>query len=135
MKILRNLIVACILILILASFREAPRTFKNLNISWINVLAGGDIGTPFRQARTSRAGEQILPPFVQSGISLLRANRVTAYRFSPAFEQKRQRLLEGAYPIRYEEHAHYLLLLDQEAPDRNCSQVSREEGVVLVYCP
>jgi hypothetical protein len=138
MKILRILVVIGVLFLFLASFSEVPRTFAILNVSWISVLTSGDLDVLFRQVRTPRAGEHVLPPAVQAGISLLRANQVTAYRFSMAFEQNeeiRQRLLEGAYPLRYEKDAHYLLLLEQETPDRNCSQISRGGGVVLVHCP
>jgi hypothetical protein len=139
MKILRKVIAAGILILFLASFGEAPQTFEILHKTWFNVLAAGDLGKLFAQARTPRAGEWVLPPVVLAGISLLRDNRVAAYRCSPIFEQEyienKARLIEGAYPIRYDENAQYLLRLEQESSDRNCSNVSRGEGVVLVYCP
>ena len=138
MKILRPLLAAGILALLLTLFPEARETFSSLHASWAKVLASGELSLLFRRARTPRAGEQVLPPVVRAGISLLRAHRVTMYRFSPAFEKDeevRQRLVEGAFPIRSEKHARYLLLLEQESPDRSCSPVSRGGGVVLVHCP
>jgi len=138
MKTTGTRIAAIILVLFLASFSEASWTFVKMNVSWMNVIASGNLGMLFRQARTPRAGEFVLPPVAQSSISLLRANRITGYRFSPAFEQNteiRDRLIEGAYPLHHEVHSHYLLFLVQESPEQKCSQVSRLGGVALVYCP
>lgn len=138
MKIPRSRIAVTILVLFLVSFSEAPRTFAKINFSWINAITSGNLGMHYRQATTPRAGEFVLPPVVQSGISLLRANRAQEYCFSPAFginTEIRDRFVEGAYPLSYKKNAPYQLFLARESPDPKCTHVSREGGVVLAYCP
>jgi len=91
-----------------------------------------------RQTGTPLAGEQVLPPPVQSMLALIRSNRVASFRYSEAIganEEIRQRLIEGAFPARYEPKAPYLLLVGGEQLPPACKPVASQEGVLLVQCP
>ena len=126
------------LVLFLALFRDAPRTAADLVITWGKVLASGDLGQFLAQAGTPGAGEQVLPPPAKAGIALLRSFRVAAFRISPALGQDvevRQRLVEGAYPVRCSDSAPYLLQLAGEPLAPQCSRLSSTGGIDLVHCP
>ena len=82
-----------------------------------------------------RAGEHVLPQPVQAMLSLLRENGVGTYRAAACIagdENLRQRLVEAAWPARYEDAANYLLDCGNGPP--SCSQLGKAEGVALVRC-
>jgi len=102
-----------------------------------------------------RSGEIALTEPVLHTIELLRANRIESFRLSPAMsgeEFVRQRLIEGAWPIRFEESSSFLIAYLDEYTD--CALVDRldfdpgwriprrqapffagRRGVQLVRCP
>ena len=76
-----------------------------------------------------------LPQPVQAMLSLLRENGVGTYRAAACIagdENLRQRLVEAAWPARYEDAANYLLDCGNGPP--SCSQLGKAEGVALVRC-
>ena len=126
------------LVLFLALFRDAPRTAADLVVTWGRVLSSGDLGPLLAQAGAPGAGEHVLPPPAKAGIALLRSFRVAAFRISPALGQDvevRQRLVEGAYPVRCSDSAPYLLQLASEPLAAQCSRLSSTGGIDLVHCP
>ena len=94
----------------------------------------------FNESRVAHGGEAVLPQRVRAMIALLRDNQVTAFRYSdaiapPSDDTTKQRLAEGAYPIRINVEANYLLLSASEVVAHSCAVVASREGIVLVRCP
>jgi hypothetical protein len=90
-----------------------------------------DLQTPF-------AGEYVLPSEVQVMIALLRAFRVETFKYSAAIQDNllfRQRLTEGAYPLRVSETSHILVYFQGEPIPGTCKTLAVREGVAIAYCP
>jgi hypothetical protein len=71
-------------------------------------------------------------------IALLRENRVTEFRYSETIardsDEVRQRLAEGAYPIRISARARHVLMARTEAMPAQCRLLASGLEVVLVDC-
>ncbi len=83
-------------------------------------------------------GEYVLPRPVLAIISHLRANRAASFYLSSEVGKDpeiNQRFIEGSYPIRYSEDAHFLVHLESESVANKCSTIARENGLILAYCP
>ena len=73
-----------------------------------------------------RAGERALTPRVRDAVALLRDNAVTRYRLSAAVAEHefvRQRIIEGAWPIRFDPNAEFVVATIGE--QTACSEVAR----------
>lgn len=86
-----------------------------------------------------RSGEAGLPPNVRTMIALLRENRVSEFRYSEGVahgpdEAVRQRLAEGAYPIRLAPGSRHLVLVLPEALPAHCRAVATRQEVILADC-
>jgi len=119
-------------------FPNPFRTIASLGNAGETILSPGIVRSLLQQTGTPGTGEQVLPPPVRSMLALLRSNRVPSFRYSAAIaanEEIRQRLLEGALPLRYVPTASYLLLVGGEQVPPACPIVASREGVFLVHCP
>jgi hypothetical protein len=84
------------------------------------------------------SGEEVLPDIVQDMIFLLRSNRLNNYQTSASYKDGAlvQRLVEGAWPARYEMASQYLLISpNEEKSYSSCLVLSQREEVILVHCP
>jgi hypothetical protein len=139
MKAFKILCVVGLLILSLVLFRTSTTTAVVLHSGWINVLgADSALHRLWSQFSTPSAGEHVLPPPVQAGIMLLRSNHVSSFRYSPAIgkdEEIRQRLIEGAYPLRNDDQARFCLSYESEPVAPTCVILARTGGMVLADCP
>lgn len=83
------------------------------------------------------AGADVLPIVVLHMIRLLRDARADSFRYSPAIAESegvRQRLIEGAYPIRARAAAPHYLSIAQEPLPAGCESVARDGDLVLAAC-
>lgn len=90
----------------------------------------------YRRAwRTERAGEQALTETAMEIVHLLRTAEARSYRYSDgvaADELVRQRVLEGAWPIRFDEQADVIVGL--RAEPLPCPTVYTTEAAQLARC-
>jgi len=73
-----------------------------------------------------RSGEIVLTEPVLHSIEMLRANDIEDFRISPALSEEPfvlQRLIEGAWPIRFDERSSFLLAYQAERTD--CTRIDR----------
>jgi len=102
-----------------------------------------------------RSGEIALTEPVLHSIEMLRNNDIENFRLSPAMTEEafvEQRLIEGAWPIRFDEHSSFLLAYLEERT--HCTPIDRldfdpgwriprrqepffasRRGVQLAHCP
>jgi len=88
--------------------------------------------------RIANSGEGILPEPARIMIRLLRSSNAEFYRYSKAIGRNdliKQRLVEGAYPLRFSETAHHLLYFNWESLPEGCFSLTNEKGINLAYCP
>jgi hypothetical protein len=84
-----------------------------------------------------RAGEEVLPTDVRGMLAMLRAAHAESFRYSKLIagaEALRQRLIEGAYPIRARDDAAYYLSRAPEPLPAGCRVVARKAEFVLAAC-
>ena len=85
------------------------------------------------------SGEEILPSEVQSMLYLLRGYEISDYRLAPSFKQDPliyQRIVEAAWPSRYEKTSQYILgHKDGVLDNLNCYLLAQEGEIHLVHCP
>ncbi len=138
MFVIKKLSIAVIIILSIVLFPITIRTAKQLNSSIAGIITHCAFGDLARQITTPNSGLHILPPKAQAGIRLLQERRLDSFRLSPAIardEEIKQRLTEGAYPIRVlDKSAHCLLFSNEQVPS-GCVVVSRTQEVILASCP
>jgi hypothetical protein len=96
-------------------------------------------GIPWQQWSTPLAGENVLPPKARTMIELLRAHRVSEFRYSAGIDHGPdqripQRLSEGAYPILLAKNARFVVQFEGEPISAGCRIVGRREEVVLADC-
>jgi hypothetical protein len=134
--------IAILLALVFLSFilfPQAIRTFIGLHRTAWTIITNSTLSISLvKQIQTPLTGEQALPPPVQSMIALLRSNQIEFFRYSETIEKNeefRQRVIEGALPIRYAPNAHHLILFTGEPLPQNCWPIAGQEGVTLAYCP
>jgi len=138
MFVIKKLSVTVIIILSIVLFPKTIRTAQQLNSSIAGIITQGAFGDLARQITTPNSGLQVLPPKAQAGIRLLQEQRLDSFRLSPAIDQDveiKQRLIEGAYPIRVLDKSAYCLLFSNEQVPSGCVVVSRTEEVILASCP
>lgn len=126
------------LLLYLAWFPDTIQVFHLLNSTWFDLITDQDPRVLVEEIATPGAGEHVLPPRAREGLALLRSNGTSRFSISPpAFQdiELRQRLIEGAYPIRYAENAEFILQLAGEPLATGCSRVAAQGGMALVHCP
>lgn len=83
-------------------------------------------------------GENVLPIEVQVMLSFLRSAKADSFTFSRAIAhnvKRTQRLVEGAYPLRVDENAHYHLYMEHEPLPQACRPLMNRGGIALAYCP
>src|SRR5215472_8426117 len=133
----RRAAVCRVLVVYFSWFPDAIRVFVSLNASWRDVVRSSHRYAIIKQVAAPRAGESVLPAAAQDGLALLRAHHVLAFNISQvAFEDVllRQRLIEGAYPIRYAPEAPHILQLASESLVSGCSLIATQGGMALVRC-
>lgn len=117
---------------------ESLRTFGDLACRWGGRPPRGDNPGPWRDVGRPGAGQQVLPPAARAGILLLRTHGVNAFRLSQGILsniETRQRLVEGAYPIRCSNSAPFGLILDSEPVPAGGRTLDSQGGMVLVHLP
>ena len=133
-------IAATTAVLVISAFLY-PQTVQTLNIlgrAGELLLSPKSLISRSLQMQTPQAGEQVLPPAVQSMLALLRTNGISTYRYSEtiaANEEIRQRLIEGAFPVRYDAASFSHLRINGEEATPGCKPLASREGVALVHCP
>jgi hypothetical protein len=93
-------------------------------------------GQPNRSAATA-GEEQIFPAKTNAALSLLRAHKTTEFQLSPALDADfivRQRLAEGAYPIKMVKSARHWIGLTTEPVPPRCSIVETNKEIALALC-
>lgn len=88
-----------------------------------------------RNIRNPRSGESVLPVPVRDMIALIREHHLPNYRFSPNIGNDallRQRLVEGAWPVRFAPDSPHLLLLASERTA--CALREARNEVLLADC-
>ena len=129
----RMLLVAAACGLSLAAFPGIVETFVTVNASLYATLRGEKVAA-WREVVRPHAGEQVLPREVTAMLSLLRKYHVESYRISPAIHEIdlfRQRLIEGAYPVRKSDGAPYLLAVRGEVLPMGFTVLDEQAGVIL----
>lgn len=88
---------------------------------------------------TPDSGKEILPNDVKRMLSLLHENKIVEYRLCDSFAQDpltSQRIVESAWPIKYELSSKYLLCPVEEIEIiTGCNEIARLKDVSLAYCP
>jgi len=140
MKIqIKNIIIVLgITVLSIYLFPQTVQTVVDLHKTWLTQIQQDSLAPLASQFASPRAGEFVLPPRVQAALSLLRAQELSAYRYSDRIrkdEETRQRLIESAYPIRYQENAPYLVHFADEPVAKTCRPIASAGGASLAYCP
>jgi hypothetical protein len=134
----RTLAALGLLMLAVLLWPSALKTLAVTHLSLRVLVQPTALGALGRNLATPGAGEQVLPASVRTMILLLRAHGAERYRCSRAIERDeliRQRLLEGALPIRYHPDAPYLVSTSAEPLPAACTPVASREGVILARCP
>lgn len=113
----------------------APLT-RTVHALWHN--AGTLIGAygGYAEAwRTPRSGESALPHIALEIVHLLRRAGATTFQYSPgvaADELIRQRVIEGAWPIRFDARSQIMVALKDE--DVGCPVIYTTKEAILVRC-
>lgn len=138
MRHVKNATVIFIVLLSVLMFPVTFETFLNLHRFGWHFFADNEYRKKtIQELSQARSGEYVLPVEVQTMIELLRANKVDSFRFSRGIatnDENKQRLVEGAYPIKVSPLAHYILLLDQEPLPAGCHSIMSKGGFTLAYC-
>jgi hypothetical protein len=119
-------------------FPSSKDTISFLHKTDFNVLCHLNSIRQVKDLQTPLAGEYVLPPEVQVMIALLRTSRVETFRYSAAIQANllfRQRLVEGAYPLRVTETSHFLVYFLDEPMPGVCKTLAVREGVAIAHCP
>jgi hypothetical protein len=143
-KFLRQAAVLLVLIISLFLFPSVPATLGYLHAQLFSFLGPQDSPSALkakfdREASTTPfGGEYGLPRHVQVIIALLRNNQATSFSLSPEVRKDAetfQRMIEGSYPIQYAEHSSDLIHREEEPVSPGCKALTKQNGVVLAYCP
>lgn len=111
--------------------------FKNLHqVGW-QIIANRGSGA-FADLQKPRGGEYVLPVEVQVMLNFLRTANADSFRVSRVIDDNwmiMHRLVEGAYPLRVVDNAHYYLYMEQEPLPWACRPLMSQGGIALAYCP
>jgi hypothetical protein len=111
--------------------------FKHLHrVDW--QIIAKQASRAFTDLQQPQGGEYVLPVEVQVMLHFLRTAHADAFRFSPGIDDNMeisQRLVEGAYPLRVVDKAHYYLSMEQEPLPQACRPLMSQGGIILAYCP
>lgn len=128
------LLVIVIAVLAFSNVRRTPAALWSMY-----AAAWGRGAVVLQEWRTERAGEGALAAKVQAMLALLRDNRVETFRYSAGIASDPdpsvvQRIAEAAYPIRFGPDARDLLQLASEPLDPRCTELARNQEVLLARC-
>lgn len=126
-----SLVIGLIWVLLFA----APAT-RTVHALWHNaVTLIGAYGGYAEAWRTPRSGESALPQTALEIVHLLRTAGATTFQYSPgvaADELIRQRVVEGAWPIRFDARSRIMVALKDE--DVGCPVIYTSKEAILVRC-
>jgi hypothetical protein len=136
----RQLAVGVVLVLAIVQTDEARGTAVSLSEGAFYLIR--DPGGVVEGLDTPGSGRDVLPESVLRMVDLLRQHGVESYRYSERIAEDRhrsQRLIEGAWPIRFQPDARFLLSYlseetDCEAVGHHPASSEEGEGVRLARC-
>jgi len=129
-------LVAVVVATIVFSKTPVPDTLTKLWLS--NLVIIQNIKPSLANVFTPNSGQEVLSVRVRRIIALLQTNHITEYQFSKGLEQEgetKQRVIESAWPIRFNTSSRHFLYLTAEELNPVCVEIDRNMDVVLAYCP
>jgi hypothetical protein len=86
------------------------------------------------EVQTPGAGEYVLPTEVQIMLKFVRTVKTDSFRFSREIRADwriQQRLVEGAYPMRFADNARYYVYMEHEVLPEECQMMMHQRGFAL----